>query len=166
MRSHAKHQSASPPIAPRPKGHHWLCVRGRRRGRTFDCALWSHGFATRAWRSAIREAKGAATWPILMAMATFARQTGAFVIAEAIEDEETLEFLRTIDDTRLESDLVIQGGQASGSGEHHHTSCSNRPTCCAGTTRAPCPYSLRRELVATAKGLRRPGRIQRIGRPV
>jgi predicted signal transduction protein with EAL and GGDEF domain len=28
---------------------------------------------------------------VLMAMATFARQTGAFVIAEGIEDEETLE---------------------------------------------------------------------------
>ncbi len=27
---------------------------------------------------------------VLMAMATFARQTGAFVIAEGIEDEETL----------------------------------------------------------------------------
>jgi hypothetical protein len=31
-------------------------------------------------------------------MATFARQTGAYVIAEGIEDEDTLAFLRSIDD--------------------------------------------------------------------
>jgi EAL domain-containing protein (putative c-di-GMP-specific phosphodiesterase class I) len=35
---------------------------------------------------------------VLMAMATFARQTGAYVIAEGIEDEDTLAFLRSIDD--------------------------------------------------------------------
>ena len=48
---------------------------------------------------------------VLMAMATFARQTGAFVIAEGIEDEETLEFLRDIDDHSLHVDTIIQGGQ-------------------------------------------------------
>ena len=31
-----------------------------------------------------------------MAMATFARQTGALVIAEGIEDEDTLDFLRGV----------------------------------------------------------------------
>lgn len=48
---------------------------------------------------------------VLMAMATFARQTGAFVIAEGIEDEETLQFLRAIDDHDLHVDAIIQGGQ-------------------------------------------------------
>jgi diguanylate cyclase (GGDEF)-like protein len=48
---------------------------------------------------------------VLMAMATFARQTGAFVIAEGIEDEDTLQFLRAIDDHDLQADTVIQGGQ-------------------------------------------------------
>jgi diguanylate cyclase (GGDEF)-like protein len=48
---------------------------------------------------------------VLMAMATFARQTGAFVIAEGIEDEETLQFLRSIEQRDLVADTVIQGGQ-------------------------------------------------------
>ena len=46
-----------------------------------------------------------------MAMATFARQTGAFVIAEGVEDAETLRFLRSIDVADLHIDTVIQGGQ-------------------------------------------------------
>jgi diguanylate cyclase (GGDEF)-like protein len=48
---------------------------------------------------------------VLLAMATFARQTGAFVIAEGIEDEDTLQFLRSIDQRDLIADTVIQGGQ-------------------------------------------------------
>ena len=48
---------------------------------------------------------------VLMAMATFARQTGAFVIAEGIEDEDMLKFLRGIDDRDLSSHTIIQGGQ-------------------------------------------------------
>jgi diguanylate cyclase (GGDEF)-like protein len=48
---------------------------------------------------------------ILMAMATFARQTGAYVIAEGIEDEETLAFLRSIDDLDVRPERIIQGGQ-------------------------------------------------------
>jgi len=48
---------------------------------------------------------------VLMAMATFARQTGAFVIAEGIEDDDTLQFLRGIDDHELHVDTIIQGGQ-------------------------------------------------------
>ena len=48
---------------------------------------------------------------VLMAMGTFARQTGAFVIAEGIEDEETLEFLRGIEELDLRPDTIIQGGQ-------------------------------------------------------
>jgi diguanylate cyclase (GGDEF)-like protein len=48
---------------------------------------------------------------VLMAIATFARQTGAFVIAEGIEDEDTLEFLRSIDERELSSEKIIQGGQ-------------------------------------------------------
>jgi EAL domain-containing protein (putative c-di-GMP-specific phosphodiesterase class I) len=53
---------------------------------------------------------------VLMAMATFARQTGALVIAEGIEDEETLGFLRTLDEQILDSEPVIQGGQGFGLG--------------------------------------------------
>jgi EAL domain-containing protein (putative c-di-GMP-specific phosphodiesterase class I) len=48
---------------------------------------------------------------VLMAMATFACQTGAFVIAEGVEDEETLQFLRGIDDRDLHVATVIGGGQ-------------------------------------------------------
>jgi EAL domain-containing protein (putative c-di-GMP-specific phosphodiesterase class I) len=49
---------------------------------------------------------------VLMAMATFARQTGAFVIAEGIEDEETLEFLRGVEALDVQpGTTVIQGGQ-------------------------------------------------------
>jgi diguanylate cyclase (GGDEF)-like protein len=48
---------------------------------------------------------------VLMAMATFASQTGSFVIAEGIEDEETLAFLRGIDDHDLHVDTIIKGGQ-------------------------------------------------------
>jgi diguanylate cyclase (GGDEF)-like protein len=54
---------------------------------------------------------------VLMAMATFARQTGAFVIAEGIEDEDTLQFLRAINEEHeLASDAIIQGGQGYGLG--------------------------------------------------
>ncbi len=53
---------------------------------------------------------------VLLAMATFARQTGAFVIAEGIEDEDTLQFLRGIDDHDLQVDTIIQGGQGFGLG--------------------------------------------------
>lgn len=48
---------------------------------------------------------------VLMAMATFARQTGAFVIAEGIEDEETLEFLRGVEALDTGRGPIIQGGQ-------------------------------------------------------
>jgi diguanylate cyclase (GGDEF)-like protein len=48
---------------------------------------------------------------VLLAMATFARQTGSFVIAEGVEDEETLRFLRSIDAQDLHVDTIIQGGQ-------------------------------------------------------
>jgi diguanylate cyclase (GGDEF)-like protein len=63
---------------------------------------------------------GAATEPgaraVLLAMATFARQTGAFVIAEGIEDQETLQFLRSIDQHDVSSETIIQGGQGFGLG--------------------------------------------------
>jgi diguanylate cyclase (GGDEF)-like protein len=48
---------------------------------------------------------------VLMAMATFARQTGAFVIAEGIEDEEALEFLRGVEAFDSPPGTIIQGGQ-------------------------------------------------------
>jgi diguanylate cyclase (GGDEF)-like protein len=54
---------------------------------------------------------------VLMAMAAFARQTGAFVIAEGIEDGEVLQFLRAINEAQeLASDAIIQGGQGYGLG--------------------------------------------------
>lgn len=48
---------------------------------------------------------------VLMAMATFARQTGAYVIAEGIEDQETLDFLRSIEALELRPGTIVQGGQ-------------------------------------------------------
>jgi diguanylate cyclase (GGDEF)-like protein len=45
---------------------------------------------------------------VLMAIATFARETGAFVIAEGIEDADTLEFLRGLGPP---GSPIIQGGQ-------------------------------------------------------
>jgi diguanylate cyclase (GGDEF)-like protein len=53
---------------------------------------------------------------VLLAMATFARQTGSFVIAEGIEDEDTLAFLREIDTLGLRAGHIIQGGQGFGLG--------------------------------------------------
>ncbi len=53
---------------------------------------------------------------MLLAMATFARQTGSFVIAEGIEDDETLQFLRSIDQRDISTDAIIQGGQGFGLG--------------------------------------------------
>ena len=53
---------------------------------------------------------------VLLAMATFANETDAFVIAEGIEDIDMLDFLR-----RLENDMTvatprIHGGQGYGLG--------------------------------------------------
>jgi diguanylate cyclase (GGDEF)-like protein len=53
---------------------------------------------------------------VLMAMATFAHQTGAFVIAEGIEDEDALEFLRRITERQAMEGAVVQGGQGFGLG--------------------------------------------------
>lgn len=53
---------------------------------------------------------------VLMAIATFARQTGSFVIAEGIEDDETLDFVRGIDDGERRGNPIIQGGQGYGLG--------------------------------------------------
>jgi EAL domain-containing protein (putative c-di-GMP-specific phosphodiesterase class I) len=52
-----------------------------------------------------------------MAMATFAHQTGAYVIAEGIEDGTVLDYIRTIDET-IPRDIatMIQGGQGYGLG--------------------------------------------------
>ena len=54
---------------------------------------------------------------VLMAMAMFARQTGAYVIAEGIEDGTVLDYVRTIDET-IPRDIatMIQGGQGYGLG--------------------------------------------------
>jgi EAL domain-containing protein (putative c-di-GMP-specific phosphodiesterase class I) len=54
---------------------------------------------------------------VLMAMATFARQTGAYVIAEGIEDGALLDYVRTIEE-RIPREIatMIQGGQGYGLG--------------------------------------------------
>lgn len=48
---------------------------------------------------------------VLLAMATFARQTGTYVIAEGIEDAETLDFVRGVEAGELPSGPIVQGGQ-------------------------------------------------------
>jgi diguanylate cyclase (GGDEF)-like protein len=53
---------------------------------------------------------------VLMAMATYARQTGAYVIAEGIEDHDTLAFLAAIGDRDARVERIIQGGQGYGLG--------------------------------------------------
>jgi diguanylate cyclase (GGDEF)-like protein len=53
---------------------------------------------------------------VLLALATFARQTGAVVIAEGIEDEETLEFIRGLDTSAQDVATIIQGAQGFGLG--------------------------------------------------
>ncbi len=53
---------------------------------------------------------------VLMAMATYARQTGSYVIAEGIEDQETLNFLGAIDDDGVRPERIVQGGQGFGLG--------------------------------------------------
>jgi diguanylate cyclase (GGDEF)-like protein len=61
---------------------------------------------------------------VLMAMAMFAAHTGAFVIAEGIEDADLLDFLGDVADGRYGGDTIIQGGQGYGLGrpslELHH----------------------------------------------
>jgi diguanylate cyclase (GGDEF)-like protein len=64
---------------------------------------------------------------VMMAMATFARQTGAYVIAEGIEDEETLRFLRSIDHLDVRPSRIIQGGQGYGLGRPSPTIQSSSP---------------------------------------
>ena len=51
-----------------------------------------------------------------VAMATFASHTGAFVIAEGIEDEAMLGFIRRIEEGELSRETIIQGGQGYGLG--------------------------------------------------
>jgi diguanylate cyclase (GGDEF)-like protein len=53
---------------------------------------------------------------VLMAMATFAKQTGAFVIAEGIEDMELLAFVEQVAEDARYADTVIQGVQGYGLG--------------------------------------------------
>jgi diguanylate cyclase (GGDEF)-like protein len=52
---------------------------------------------------------------VLLAMATYAAQTGSFVIAEGIEDQETFDFLGAIDQD-LRPHRIINGGQGYGLG--------------------------------------------------
>jgi diguanylate cyclase (GGDEF)-like protein len=65
---------------------------------------------------------------VLMAMATYARQTGSFVIAEGIEDQETLDFLGEIEDRDLQPDRIIQGGQGYGLGRPNTHLASDPPS--------------------------------------
>jgi diguanylate cyclase (GGDEF)-like protein len=52
---------------------------------------------------------------VLLAMATYAAQTGSFVIAEGIEDQETFDYLGTINQDLLPH-RIINGGQGYGLG--------------------------------------------------
>jgi EAL domain-containing protein (putative c-di-GMP-specific phosphodiesterase class I) len=49
-------------------------------------------------------------------MATFAQQTGSFVIAEGIEDVEMLDFLSHVHQSDTPDRRLIQGGQGYGLG--------------------------------------------------
>jgi diguanylate cyclase (GGDEF)-like protein len=53
---------------------------------------------------------------VLMAMATYASQTNSLVIAEGIEDKETLDFLTQIDIQAPRRQRIITGGQGYGLG--------------------------------------------------
>lgn len=53
---------------------------------------------------------------VLMAMATYASQTESLVIAEGIEDQETLDFLGQIDTQARRTQRIITGGQGYGLG--------------------------------------------------
>lgn len=53
---------------------------------------------------------------VLMAMATYASQTNSLVIAEGIEDQDTLEFLTQIDADAARAHPVIAAGQGYGLG--------------------------------------------------
>jgi EAL domain-containing protein (putative c-di-GMP-specific phosphodiesterase class I) len=53
---------------------------------------------------------------VLLAMATFASHTGAFVIAEGIEDEDVLDFIRDIHHGAFSHEAIIAGGQGYGLG--------------------------------------------------
>ena len=57
---------------------------------------------------------------VMLAMATFANETGAFVIAEGIEDVETLAFLRLLEDDMANVRPRIHGGQGYGLGRPDH----------------------------------------------
>ncbi len=79
---------------------------------------------------------------VLMAMATFARQTGAFVIAEGIEDEDTLQFLRAINEEHeLASDAIIQGGQGFGLGRPSHELAPESPAMLHASHGEPHPVT-------------------------
>jgi diguanylate cyclase (GGDEF)-like protein len=64
---------------------------------------------------------------VLMAMATYARQTGAYVIAERVEDAETLAFLTMVGDRDVRMDRIIQGGQGFGLGRPAADGAVDRP---------------------------------------
>jgi EAL domain-containing protein (putative c-di-GMP-specific phosphodiesterase class I) len=53
---------------------------------------------------------------VLMAMATYASQTNSLVIAEGIEDQETLDFLNEMSASTPLSQRIITGGQGYGLG--------------------------------------------------
>ena len=74
---------------------------------------------------------------VLMAMATFAWQTGSFVIAEGIEDPETLAFVRGIDDHHIRAGNVIQGGQGYSLGRPSAELVSEPPSLLTPETEVP-----------------------------
>ncbi len=53
---------------------------------------------------------------VLLAMASFALHTGSFVIAEGIEDDDTLAFLQSTGAAELRTGPIVRGGQGFGLG--------------------------------------------------
>jgi diguanylate cyclase (GGDEF)-like protein len=76
---------------------------------------------------------------VLMAMATYARQTGSYVIAEGIEDQETLDFLATIDERDTRPGRIIQGGQGFGLGRPAADGAGDRAPSLLGLPADPQP---------------------------
>ena len=83
--------------------------------------------------AATTEAKARA---VLMAMATYASQTGSFVIAEGIEDELTLDFLLTIERHDDQPNRIIHGGQGYGLGRPAAHVISRTPDMLSRSSRA------------------------------
>ena len=78
---------------------------------------------------------------VLLAVAAFATQTGAFVIAEGIEDRATLDFLGRISEFRLPPTSIVDGGQGYCLGRPAPGITQRQPECLEAAL-APCAASM------------------------